>query len=139
VSDIQRESQAVLKRIKENCFHGAFEAWKKRWDHYIHSQGDYFEGDGSQNWVSQHFFSDLVRELSNSTSYYIMYRGKVTEMSLYCLLVNWTMVIKMLCCQLRKRQVRHLGKVCLNTYLPRTFPLDSSTAYCILLFYLSTI
>jgi hypothetical protein len=26
VSDIQRESQAVLKRIKENCFHGAFEA-----------------------------------------------------------------------------------------------------------------
>jgi hypothetical protein len=24
---------------------------KKMW-HYIHSQGDYFEGDGSQNWVS---------------------------------------------------------------------------------------
>jgi hypothetical protein len=29
VSDIQRESQAVLDSIKENEFHGAFEAWKK--------------------------------------------------------------------------------------------------------------
>jgi hypothetical protein len=29
VSDIQRESQAVFDSIKENYFHGAFEAWKK--------------------------------------------------------------------------------------------------------------
>jgi hypothetical protein len=29
VSDIQRESQAILDRIKENDFHGAFEEWKK--------------------------------------------------------------------------------------------------------------
>jgi hypothetical protein len=29
VSNIQRESQAVLYNIKENDFHGAFEAWKK--------------------------------------------------------------------------------------------------------------
>jgi hypothetical protein len=29
VSDIQMESQAVLDSIKENYFHGAFEAWKK--------------------------------------------------------------------------------------------------------------
>jgi hypothetical protein len=28
-TDIQRESQAVLDSIKENDFHGAFEAWKK--------------------------------------------------------------------------------------------------------------
>jgi hypothetical protein len=49
VSDIQRESQAVLDSIKENDFHGAFEAWKKRWDRCIRSQGNYFEGDGSQN------------------------------------------------------------------------------------------
>jgi hypothetical protein len=28
VSDIQRESQAVLDNIKENDFHSAFEAWK---------------------------------------------------------------------------------------------------------------
>jgi hypothetical protein len=52
VSDIQRESQAVLDSIKENDFHGAFEAWKKWWDHCVHSQEDYFEGGGSQNWVS---------------------------------------------------------------------------------------
>jgi hypothetical protein len=29
VSDIQSESQVVLDSIKENDFHGAFEAWKK--------------------------------------------------------------------------------------------------------------
>jgi hypothetical protein len=28
VSDIQRESQAVLDSIKENDFHTAFEVWK---------------------------------------------------------------------------------------------------------------
>jgi hypothetical protein len=50
VSDIQRESQAVLDSIKENDFHGAVEAWKKKkWDSCICSQGDYFEADGSQN------------------------------------------------------------------------------------------
>jgi hypothetical protein len=52
VSDIQRESQVVLDSIKENYFHGAFEAWEKRWNRYVRSQGDYFEGDGSQNLVS---------------------------------------------------------------------------------------
>jgi hypothetical protein len=30
VSDIQTESQAVLDSIKENDFHGPFEAWRKR-------------------------------------------------------------------------------------------------------------
>jgi hypothetical protein len=49
VSDIQRVSEAVLNSIMENDFHSAFEAWEKRWDHCVHSQGDYFEGDGSQN------------------------------------------------------------------------------------------
>jgi hypothetical protein len=49
VPDIKRESQATLDSIKENYFHGAFEAWEKRWDRCIRSQGDYFEGDGSQN------------------------------------------------------------------------------------------
>jgi hypothetical protein len=50
-SDIQRESQAVLNSFKESDFHGAFEVWKKRWDRCIHSQGDYVEGDDSQNLV----------------------------------------------------------------------------------------
>jgi hypothetical protein len=49
VSGIERESQAVLECINKNYFHGTFEAWKKRWNRYIHSQGDYFEGDASQN------------------------------------------------------------------------------------------
>ncbi|PNF19677.1 hypothetical protein B7P43_G16064 [Cryptotermes secundus] len=38
VSDIQRQSQVVLDSIKENYFHSAFEAWKKQWDHCIHSK-----------------------------------------------------------------------------------------------------
>jgi hypothetical protein len=45
MSDIQKESQAVLDSIEENYFHGAFEAWKTLWDCCIHSQEDYFEGD----------------------------------------------------------------------------------------------
>jgi hypothetical protein len=52
VSDTQRESHAVLNIIKENDFHSALEAWKKQWDCHICSQGDYFEGDGSQTCVS---------------------------------------------------------------------------------------
>jgi hypothetical protein len=49
VSDSLRESQTVLDSIEKHDFHGAFEAWKKRWDCFIRSQEDYFEGDGSQN------------------------------------------------------------------------------------------
>jgi hypothetical protein len=48
VSIIQRESQAVLDSFQDNDFHDAFDAWKKRWDRCICSQGDYFEGDGTQ-------------------------------------------------------------------------------------------
>jgi hypothetical protein len=48
-SDIRREWQAVLDKIKE---YSAFETQEKWWDHCIRSQGDYFEGNGSQNWVS---------------------------------------------------------------------------------------
>jgi hypothetical protein len=33
-------------------FHGAFEVLKKLWESGMLSQGDYFEGDGDQNWVS---------------------------------------------------------------------------------------
>jgi hypothetical protein len=49
MSGIQRESQAVLDSIQDNDFHGAFEAWEKLWYRCICSQGDYFEGDDSQN------------------------------------------------------------------------------------------
>jgi hypothetical protein len=81
VSDIQRELQAVLDSIKENDFHGAFEMRKKRWDRCTRSHGDYFEGDGSQN-----FLFDLVRELSNTpctvgTSYRFNLYIKVDQIS----------------------------------------------------------
>jgi hypothetical protein len=49
VSDIQRESQVILDSIKENDFHGAFEALEKRWNRRIRSQGDYSEVNGSKN------------------------------------------------------------------------------------------
>jgi hypothetical protein len=49
VADIQIESHAVLDSIKENNFHGAFEALKKRWDRCIRSKGNYFEGDSGKN------------------------------------------------------------------------------------------
>jgi hypothetical protein len=49
VSDIQRELKAVLDSIKEYDFHSAFQAWNKQRDRCIRYQGDYFEGDGSQN------------------------------------------------------------------------------------------
>jgi hypothetical protein len=40
--------------------------WKKLWGRCLCSEGDYSEGDGSQNWVRKrhHFFFDLVQELS---------------------------------------------------------------------------
>jgi hypothetical protein len=47
VSDIQMESQVVLDSIKENDYHSASEAWKKRWNRCIRSKGD-----DSQNCVS---------------------------------------------------------------------------------------
>jgi hypothetical protein len=47
VSDVQRESKVVLDIVKENYFHGGYEALKKRWDRCIHSQGGYFESDAS--------------------------------------------------------------------------------------------
>jgi hypothetical protein len=49
VSGIQRELQTVLDSIKENDFHGSFEAWKIWRDRCPRFQGDYFEGGGSQN------------------------------------------------------------------------------------------
>jgi histone-lysine N-methyltransferase SETMAR len=60
LSDIQRQLQAILDRIKEYNFHSACEVWKKWWDHCIHCQGDYVGGDGSQNWVSYARISFLI-------------------------------------------------------------------------------
>jgi hypothetical protein len=52
VSDIQRESQAVLNSNKDNDIHGAFEAWgekKKTMGSLYTFPRRLFEGDYSQN------------------------------------------------------------------------------------------
>jgi hypothetical protein len=49
VSNIQRESQAVLDSSKENDFHGAFEVWKKMMGSLYIFPRRLFEGDGSQD------------------------------------------------------------------------------------------
>jgi hypothetical protein len=71
VYDIQRELQAVLDSIKENDFQGTFEAWKKTVGLLYKFPRRLFR----RRWqpkvskLSQHFFFDLVWELSDSTSY----------------------------------------------------------------------
>ncbi|PNF14868.1 hypothetical protein B7P43_G05157 [Cryptotermes secundus] len=34
--------------LTKKDFQDAFEKWQKRWDRCMHSQGDYFEGDGAE-------------------------------------------------------------------------------------------
>jgi hypothetical protein len=69
VSDIQRESQAVLDSIKENDSTALLKRRKKRWDRCVRSQGDYTEEMAAKSELSQHFFY-LVRELSDSIYIY---------------------------------------------------------------------
>jgi hypothetical protein len=66
VSGIQRESQAVLDSIKENYFHGDFEALKKTMGSLYTFQMRLFwrRGQPKLNKLSQNFFFDVVRELS---------------------------------------------------------------------------
>jgi hypothetical protein len=54
VSDIQRELQAELNSITQNDFHSAFQACENN-DRCIFSQGDYFDGDDSQNYIKPSF------------------------------------------------------------------------------------
>jgi hypothetical protein len=67
VSDIQKESQAVLDSIRENDFHSTSEAWKKT----MGSLSTFRRRLLWRRWqpklskLSQHFYFNLVRELSN--------------------------------------------------------------------------
>jgi len=45
---IQRESQNVLGRLREQDFKHTFQQWQQRWDRCVAAQGDYFEGDAAQ-------------------------------------------------------------------------------------------
>jgi hypothetical protein len=66
VSDIERESQAVLDSITINYFHGASEAWKNNGIAvYVPKETILMEMAATIK-LSQHFFSDLVQELSDN-------------------------------------------------------------------------
>ena len=48
LEDIQRESQNVLGKLREQDFQHAFHQWQRRWVRCVAAQGDYFEGDAAQ-------------------------------------------------------------------------------------------
>jgi histone-lysine N-methyltransferase SETMAR len=45
IDTIQRAVTKDLDVLSETDFHRCYEAWQRRWQACIHSQGDYFEGD----------------------------------------------------------------------------------------------
>jgi hypothetical protein len=66
VSDIQKESQAVLESIKENDFHVVFEALKKYEIGVYIPKKTILKEMTSKIKLSQHLFFDLLRELSDT-------------------------------------------------------------------------
>ncbi|PNF31131.1 hypothetical protein B7P43_G15526 [Cryptotermes secundus] len=48
VEEIQAETQTVLNTLTKKDFQDAFQKWQKHWYRCMHSQGDYFEGDGTE-------------------------------------------------------------------------------------------
>jgi hypothetical protein len=48
VEEIQAETQTVLNTLTKKDFQNAFQKWQKRWDWCMRSQGDFFEGDGTE-------------------------------------------------------------------------------------------
>jgi hypothetical protein len=60
----------VLNSIKENDFHSAFEAWEKNDGIPVYDPYETISNEmAAKIKLSKHFISDLVQELSNSTSY----------------------------------------------------------------------
>jgi len=45
IEEIQENAIRELRTITESAFQEAFQQWKKCWERYIASRGDYFEGD----------------------------------------------------------------------------------------------
>jgi hypothetical protein len=45
--EIQENAVRELRAITESAFQEAFQQCKKRWEQYIASRGDYFEGDSA--------------------------------------------------------------------------------------------
>jgi len=46
IEEIHAESQGIIDTLTFENFQGYMKSWKTCWDHCIHAQGDYFEGDG---------------------------------------------------------------------------------------------
>jgi len=44
--EIHTETQEVIDTLTFENFQGCMTSWETCWDHCIHAQGDYFEGDG---------------------------------------------------------------------------------------------
>ncbi|XP_029656589.1 macrophage receptor MARCO-like, partial [Octopus sinensis] len=49
---MKSKSQKVLASFKENDFQVGFQKWQDRWDSFIASQGDYFDGDDVKRLLS---------------------------------------------------------------------------------------
>jgi hypothetical protein len=69
VSDIQREFQAVLDSIKENDFHGDLKHRKNDGIAVYISKETILKEMAAKIKLSQHFFFQLVQELSDKTSW----------------------------------------------------------------------
>jgi hypothetical protein len=48
IDSIKENSLADLRSIPYEAFQKCFEGWKKRWEQYIQSGGDYFEGNKAE-------------------------------------------------------------------------------------------
>jgi hypothetical protein len=48
LEEIQRESQNVLGKLREQDFQHAFQQWQRRWNRCVDAPGDYFEVDAAQ-------------------------------------------------------------------------------------------
>jgi len=44
--EIHAKTQEVIDTLAFEYFQGCMKSWETRWDGCIHTQGDYFEGDG---------------------------------------------------------------------------------------------
>jgi transposase len=47
IEEIKENAIRELRAITESAFQKAFQQWKKRWERYIASRGEYFEGDSA--------------------------------------------------------------------------------------------
>ena len=47
IEEIQENAIRELRALKESAFQESFQQWRERWEQFIASRGDYFEGDSA--------------------------------------------------------------------------------------------